>query len=97
MTTQQQPDSVKGAADTDIASLSYEQARDELVQVLAQLEQGSPTLEASLGLWERGTALAARCEEWLTGAQQRLSAAQSRPTGVDTSPAQSDTEGGPRA
>lgn len=97
MTTQQEPDPVKSATDTDIASLSYEQARDELVQVLSQLEQGSPTLEASLGLWERGTALAARCEEWLTGAQQRLSAAQSRSTGVDASPSQPDAEEGPRA
>ncbi|KTR02376.1 exodeoxyribonuclease VII small subunit, partial [Curtobacterium luteum] len=40
------------------------------------LEQGSATLERSLGLWERGEALAARCEEWLVGARARLDAAR---------------------
>ncbi|HAQ59147.1 MAG TPA: exodeoxyribonuclease VII small subunit [Microbacterium sp.] len=59
----------------DIAALSFEQARDELQQVVASLEQGSATLEESLRLWERGEALAQRCEEWLLGAKQRLEAA----------------------
>ena len=61
----------------DVAELSYEQARDELVQVVQRLEQGSPTLEESLALWERGEALARRCEEWLLGAKARLDAARS--------------------
>ena len=61
----------------DVASLSFEQARDELVRVVAELEQGTPTLEQSLALWERGEALAARCEEWLLGAKRRLDAARS--------------------
>jgi len=60
----------------DPASLSFEQARDELVRVVAELEQGAPTLEQSLTLWERGEALAARCEEWLLGAKRRLDAAR---------------------
>ncbi|MEO7348436.1 MAG: exodeoxyribonuclease VII small subunit [Terrimesophilobacter sp.] len=60
----------------DIASLTYEQARDELVKVVAELEQGSSTLEHSLALWERGEALAGRCEEWLIGAKERLDAAR---------------------
>ena len=61
---------------TDVATLSYEAARDELVRVVADLEQGSATLERSLGLWERGEALAARCEQWLVGARARLDAAR---------------------
>jgi exodeoxyribonuclease VII small subunit len=61
---------------SDIASLSFEQARDELVRVVAELEQGAPTLEESLALWERGEALAKRCEEWLVGAKARLDAAR---------------------
>ena len=61
----------------DISSLSFEQARDELVRVVAELEQGAPTLEESLALWERGEALAKRCEEWLVGAKARLDAARS--------------------
>lgn len=60
----------------DIASLSYEQARDELVSVVGKLEQGGITLEESISLWERGEALAARCEEWLVGARARLEAAK---------------------
>lgn len=59
-----------------VADLSFEQARDELVRVVAELEQGAPTLEESLALWERGEALAARCEEWLLGAKRRLDAAR---------------------
>lgn len=57
---------------TDVAELSYETARDELVKVVAELEQGSVTLEESLALWERGEALASQCESWLTGARKRL-------------------------
>ncbi|MGW9114539.1 exodeoxyribonuclease VII small subunit [Microbacterium sp. NPDC055683] len=64
------------APPADIASLSFEQARDELVRVVAELEQGAPTLEHSLALWERGEALARRCEDWLAGAKRRLDAAR---------------------
>ncbi|WP_119697463.1 exodeoxyribonuclease VII small subunit [Microbacterium halotolerans] len=63
-------------APADVASLSFEQARDELVSVVSELEQGAATLEQSLSLWERGEALAARCEEWLRGAKSRLEAAR---------------------
>jgi len=67
-----------GATSTaGIAELSYEQARDELIRVVNELEQGSSTLEQSLALWERGEALARRCEEWLIGAKARLDAARS--------------------
>jgi exodeoxyribonuclease VII small subunit len=64
------------APGSDVAGLSFEEARDELVRVVAELEQGAPTLEHSLALWERGEALAARCEEWLLGAKKRLDAAR---------------------
>ncbi|MBZ4485843.1 exodeoxyribonuclease VII small subunit [Microbacterium sp. cx-55] len=64
------------SAVADVSTLSFEQARDELVTVVAELEQGAPTLEHSLALWERGEALAARCEEWLLGAKRRLDAAR---------------------
>ncbi|MBO0608879.1 exodeoxyribonuclease VII small subunit [Myceligenerans salitolerans] len=60
----------------DVAGLSYEQARDELVRVVQRLEAGGEPLEDSLALWERGEALAARCQEWLDGARERLAAAQ---------------------
>jgi exodeoxyribonuclease VII small subunit len=56
----------------DIAAMKYEQARDELVKVVAELETGSVSLEQSMELWERGEALADRCEMWLSGARERL-------------------------
>lgn len=56
----------------DVSALSYEQARDELIAIVAKLEAGSATLEESLGLWERGEALAARCQELLDGARDRI-------------------------
>ncbi|MCU1445910.1 MAG: exodeoxyribonuclease small subunit [Cryobacterium sp.] len=59
-----------------VDDLSYEQARDELIRVVSVLEQGASTLEESLALWERGEALATRCEEWLIGAKARLDAAR---------------------
>ena len=56
----------------DTEAMSYEQARDELVKVVAELEAGSVTLENSMQLWERGEALANRCEKWLSGARDQL-------------------------
>jgi exodeoxyribonuclease VII small subunit len=53
---------------------SYEEARDELVEIVAKLEVGDSTLEESLSLWERGEHLAAVCQSWLDGAQERLDA-----------------------
>ncbi|MEU8265702.1 exodeoxyribonuclease VII small subunit [Sphaerisporangium sp. NPDC049002] len=57
---------------------SYEQAREELTEVVRRLETGGLTLEQSIELWERGEKLAAICEEWLQGARVRLAAAMAR-------------------
>jgi exodeoxyribonuclease VII small subunit len=61
---------------TDIDGLSYEEAREQLVGVVGRLEAGGASLEDSLALWERGEALAKRCEQWLEGARKRLAAAR---------------------
>jgi exodeoxyribonuclease VII small subunit len=65
-------------ADTlpEVSTLTYEQARDELVAIVDSLEKGTASLDESVSLWERGEALASRCEEWLAGARQRLEAAR---------------------
>ena len=55
---------------------SYEEARDQLAQIVAQLESGQSTLEDSLALWEKGEALAKVCQEWLDGAKAKLDAAR---------------------
>jgi len=60
---------------TDPSRPSYEQAREELADVVRRLEQGGATLEQSLALWERGEQLAGICQSWLDGATARLDAA----------------------
>ena len=70
----------------DVSTLTYERARDELVTVVARLEAGGESLEGSLALWERGEALARRCQEWLDGARRRLDAARVD-GGTDADPA----------
>jgi exodeoxyribonuclease VII small subunit len=56
----------------DIADLSYEQAREELIGIVAKLEAGQAPLESSMALWRRGEALAAHCASWLDGAQAEI-------------------------
>lgn len=63
---------------SDVDGLGYEQAREQLVDIVSRLEAGGTTLEESLQLWERGEALATRCEQWLDGARERLDAARAR-------------------
>ena len=52
--------------------LSYEQARDELVEVVKILELGQMSLDESLNYWERREELAAYCEDYLNGASKRI-------------------------
>lgn len=59
-------------ANADVREFGYERARDELVNVVKMLEQGGLDLDDSLQLWERGEALAKRCEEHLAGARERV-------------------------
>ena len=66
----------KPSPNADIEALSYEDAREQLVAVVSKLEAGGASLEESLALWERGEALAKRCEQWLEGARKRLAAAR---------------------
>jgi exodeoxyribonuclease VII small subunit len=60
------------------SELTYEQARDELVQVVQRLESGGVPLDESLALWERGEHLAAICQQRLDGARAKVDAARSR-------------------
>jgi exodeoxyribonuclease VII small subunit len=70
------PGAVPAADDpnSDVAGLSYEQARDELVDLVARLENGQVGLEESMDLWARGEALAAHCATWLDAAEARVTA-----------------------
>ena len=55
-----------------IDRLDYEQARDELTEVVRALEVGGLSLDESVALWERGEALAKHCENRLAGARERV-------------------------
>ena len=66
---------LSGTAGAAAVRPTYEQAREELVDVVRRLETGAATLEESLALWERGEVLATICQEWLDGARARLDGA----------------------
>jgi exodeoxyribonuclease VII small subunit len=68
---------------TQDESLTYEQARDELVALVQRLESGGAPLDESLALWERGEQLAAICQSWLDGAKARIEAARAADGGRD--------------
>ena len=72
------PPNSSSDANADVATLSYERAREELVSVVQHLEAGQVPLEEALTLWERGEALAARCQAWLDDARARLAAVAER-------------------
>lgn len=55
---------------------SYEQARDQLVDIVRRLESGDVPLSESMALWEKGEQLAAVCAQWLDGAKATIEAAR---------------------
>jgi exodeoxyribonuclease VII small subunit len=71
---------------------SYEDAREELVDVVRRLESGGTDLEESLALWERGEKLAQICQGWLDGARKRLDAAIATGDGTGDGPGQGPGE-----
>ena len=71
MSTSEDPDTPTPEQPTE-APLTYEQARDQLVEVVRQLESGGAPLAESMALWERGEKLAATCQRWLDGARQKV-------------------------
>ena len=55
-----------------IASLSFEQALQQLETIVQQLEKGQVPLEESIAIYEKGTALKAHCETKLRDAEARI-------------------------
>jgi exodeoxyribonuclease VII small subunit len=56
----------------DIGQMSFEQALAALEQIVQQLERGDVPLDQSIGLYERGEALRAACQQRLDAAQARI-------------------------
>lgn len=73
-----------------IANLSYEQARDQLVQAVQALEAGGLDLDASMRQWEIGEALAQRAQALLDEVRGKLDAAQAQQASAG---AQAGTQG----
>lgn len=73
--TEQSPQ-IDETDETDVADLGYEEARQELVELVARLEGGQAGLEESMRLWQRGEALAAHCEAWLDKAEASLTSSE---------------------
>jgi len=57
----------------EVENLTFEQAFDELEETVGKLEAGGLTLEESLTLFERGQALATRCNIQLDQAELKVS------------------------
>jgi exodeoxyribonuclease VII small subunit len=70
----------------DTPELGYEQARDQLVEVVRELEAGGLSLEQSLALWEKGEQLAKVCERHLEGARERIETALASVEDADGTP-----------
>ena len=66
---------------SDQPELSYEAARDQLVEIVRQLESGNVPLSESMALWERGEQLAKVCQAWLDGAKAKIEAARPKADG----------------
>jgi exodeoxyribonuclease VII small subunit len=54
---------------TAIESLSFEQAMQQLEQIVTQLENGEQTLQETLSLYQRGQALVQYCLQLLDQAE----------------------------
>lgn len=70
---------------TPVTELSFEQAMQELEQVVSRLERGDVALDESIALYERGALLKKRCEEKLKEAEEKVHAitldTEGNPTG----------------
>jgi exodeoxyribonuclease VII small subunit len=65
----------------DIQALSFEQAMTELESIVQRLESGQESLEQSISLYERGTALRTHCEGKLNQAQLKIEKITQQPDG----------------
>lgn len=65
----------------DADALAYDDAFAELQRVVAALETGGASLEATIAQYERAVALQRRCERLLAEAELRVQQLMARPDG----------------
>ncbi len=75
----------------DIASLSFEQALEELEGIVKTLESGRSSLEESINAYQRGALLKSHCEKKLKEAQAKVETIALGPNG-DITASPSDLE-----
>jgi len=77
----------KKATNEDVQALSFEQAMQELEQIVDRLERGDVELEESITIYERGEALKARCDALLKQAEAKVEKitvdSEGNPTGTE--------------
>ena len=57
---------------SDIKSMSFEQALDQLETIIESLEKGDVPLDQSIAHYERGDALRKHCKKLLTAAEDKV-------------------------
>ena len=76
----------KKTTNEDVQALSFEQAMQELEQIVDRLERGDVELEESITIYERGEALKARCDALLKQAEAKVEKitvdSEGKPTGT---------------
>ncbi len=65
----------------DIAKMSFEDALDELKEIVATLESGDGKLDAAIASYERGAKLKQYCEKKLKEAQEKIEKIRLGPDG----------------
>ena len=73
-------------APPDAEALAYDDAFAELQRVVAALEAGGGSLEATIALYERAVALQRRCERLLAQAELRVQQLMAGPDGTARAP-----------
>ena len=72
---------------SDVSTLPFERAIEELESIVKRLEEGKVPLEESVAIYERGEALKSRCEDLLRQAEARVEKitldATGKPTGSE--------------
>ncbi|MEX0758381.1 MAG: exodeoxyribonuclease VII small subunit [Tistlia sp.] len=69
-------------APREIAELSFEEALEELKQIVGRLERGEGRLDDAIEAYERGARLKAHCEAKLKEAQAKIERIGLGPDGV---------------
>jgi exodeoxyribonuclease VII small subunit len=69
--------------DSDVEKMSFEDALDELGDIVKQLEDGSIKLDQAIGAYERGAQLKAHCEKKLSEAKSKVEKISLGPAGPE--------------